>query len=286
VTSGPIIQTNIDDQYEIGDIIQANGSTHQLNLQVLSSGKADDFLSYVIVYRNGEIFKLWDLRADKSRKFDESIELRETEKAWYVVKAYGSKAVEDPTSLDILSLCKKTSKSDFPDFSGDKHDVCITSPFYFRPTDEIDPEPLISNIDLKLIDPISGKTIQDAEIEVLVNGEKTNSYKIENGHLKFTMPIQGVILIKADGYPEIRRGLYLDYLPHRELIEELANGDWRINLKDGSLYNSGEVPWEAFNFEKTKNLLSEVDWKIEMKTNERDDQWEAFEKIFKVETHE
>jgi hypothetical protein len=32
--------------------------------------------------------------------------------------------------------------------------------------------------------------------------------------------------------------------------------------------------------------LSEVDWTIEMKANERDDQWEAFEKIFKVETHE
>lgn len=280
VTSGPIIQTNIDAQYEIGDVIKSGNAVHRLKINALASGKADDFLSYVIVYKNGEIFKLWDLRAEKSRKFDESIELVETEKAWYVVKAYGSKAVEDPTSLDILSLCKKTAKSDFPDFSGDKHDVCITSPFYFRPADEIDPEPLISTIDLQLIDPLSGEIIQDAEIEVLLKGEKINTYKMENGHLKFSMPIQGMIMIKAEGYPEIRRGLYLDYIPHRKLIEELANGDWRSNLKDGALYNSGEVPWEAFNYEKTRDILSEVDWTIEMKANEREDQWETFDALF------
>ncbi len=285
VTSGPIIQTNIDQQYEIGDIIQADGGIHHLNLKVLSSGKTDDYLSYVIVYRNGEIYKLWDLRTEKPRKFDESIELKEKERAWYVVKAYGSKAVEDPASLDILSLCKKTTNGDFSDFSGNKHDVCITSPFYFHPTGETDPLPMESDIDLKLIDPLSGKFIENAEIEVLVKGEKINTHKLVGGHLKFTMPIQAWIKITAEGYPEIRRGLYLDYLPHRDIIEELANGDWRSNLKDGELYTSGEVPWEAFNFEKTKEVLAEVDWQIEMKPNERDDQWESFEKIFKTQSH-
>lgn len=285
VTSGPIIQTNIDAQYEIGDIIPSDGAKHLLNINVLASGKADDFLSYVIVYRNGDIHKLWDLRAEKPRKFDESIELVEKEKAWYVVKAYGSKAVAEPASLDVLALCKKTAHAEFPDFSGDKHDVCITSPFYFRPSGVIDPKPMESKIDLKLIDPLSGKFIENAEIEVLVKGEKIDTHKLHGGHLKFTMPIQAWIKIKAEGYPEIRRGLYLDYIPHRDLIEELANGDWRSNLKDGELYTSGEVPWEAFNFEKTKEVLSEVDWKIEMKTNERDDQWESFEKIFKTQSH-
>jgi hypothetical protein len=280
VTSGPIIQTNIDHQYEIGDIIQADGSIHQLNVKVLSSGKAEDFLSYVIIYRNGEIHKLWDLRNEKPREFDESIKLKETEKAWYVVKAYGSKAVQDPASLDILSLCKKTAHGDFPDFSGDKHDVCITSPFYFRPEGVTDPEPMESNIKLQLIDPGSSKMIENAEIEVLVKGKKINTHKLEGGHLKFSMPIQAWIKITAEGYPEIMRGLYLDYLPHLKLIEELANGDWQSNLKDGELYNSGEVPWEAFNYEKTREVLSDVNWKIEMKINERDDQWESFEKLF------
>lgn len=280
VTSGPIIQTNIDDRYEIGDVILAGSDNHQLNISALASGNSDDFLSYVIVYRNGEIHKLWDLRKEKPRKFDESINLKETEQAWYVVKAYGSKAVEDIASLDILSLCDKSEHGVFPDFSGDIHDVCITSPYYFRPMGVEDPDPMVSNIELKLIDPESGDFIEEAALEVLVNGETINRHQLEGGSLSFSMPIQGWIRIRVEGYPEIRRGLYLDYLPHLKLLEELASGDWRSTLEKGYLYTAGEVPWEAFNYEKTREILSNVNWEIEMKSNERDLRWESFDSLF------
>jgi len=64
------------------------------------------------------------------------------------------------------------------------------------------------------------------------------------------------------------RSLYLDYLPHRDLIEKLASGKWRdeFDVK----FNAGEVPWDAFNFEKTKKLLSDVKWEIKLEPNERD----------------
>ena len=132
---------------------------------------------------------MWDLRSEKPRKFIETIQLSESESAWYVIKAYGSKAVQDPASLDILSLSKKTENSNIPDFSGDKHDVCITSPFYFRPAGIEDPEPMESDIDLELVDPSTGRFIENAKIEVLVNGELINSYNLEGRQLKFSMPI-------------------------------------------------------------------------------------------------
>ena len=81
-------------------------------------------------------------------------------------------------------------------------------------------------------------------------------------------------------FPEITRCLYLDYAPHLELMEELASGDWRNNIQDGQLYNPGEVPWAAFNFGKTIEVVKEVDWRIEMKTNERDQLWKQFEERF------
>ena len=97
------------------------------------------------------------------------------------------------------------------------------------------------------------------------------------------MPINAMIEIRGSGYPVIRRGLYLDYKPHLELIEELASGDWL--RKDGrdELFVPGEVPWEAFNYDKTKEVLSEVQWDIEMSLNERDPHWEEFEALFDLQ---
>ena len=113
-----------------------------------------------------------------------------------------------------------------------------------------------------------------------MNGETINRHQLEGGSLSFSMPIQGWIRIRVEGYPEIRRGLYLDYLPHLKLLEELASGDWRSTLEKGYLYTAGEVPWEAFNYEKTREILSNVNWEIEMKSNERDLRWESFDSLF------
>lgn len=281
VTSGPIIQTNIDNAYEIGDVIPLDNRSHKMNLNVLASGKADDYLSWVIVYRNGQVYKVWDVRADKTRKFNNSIELKETENAWYVVKAYGAKAVDDPKDLNIMDLCVKKEHMDFPDFSGDSHDVCITSPFYFREVGTKPVQALISQVNLKLYDPSTGEEIENAEINTFVQGQKISSHTLKDGALQFEIPIHALLKIKAQGYPEITRCLYLDYPPHLELLEELASGDWRNSLKDGYLYHPGEIPWEAFHYEKTKEVLSHVNWMIEMKPNVRDGLWEQFEGRFK-----
>lgn len=281
VTTGPIVQANIDDRYEIGDVIPLDDLSHVLNIHVLASGRADDYLTHVIVYRNGRVHQHWDLRAEKTRVFDESIELKETEKAWYIVKAYGSKAGAVPGNLDIMDLCVKKEDVALPDFSGSKHDICITSPFYFSKDGDQAAEAMISEVDLRLYDPSTGDVIDNAEIAVFVLGQKIASHSLTNGQLKFRIPIHAVLKIKASAHPEITRCLYLDYPPHLELLEELASGDWRTGLQDGQLYNSGEVPWEAFSYDKTKEVLSRVDWKIEMKANERDHLWKDFEERFK-----
>jgi hypothetical protein len=280
VSSGPIVQANIDKSYEIGDIIPLDDKSHRLNLNVLASGDIDDYLTHVIVYRNGRVYQHWDLRADPTRTFEEAIEIKETEKAWYVVKAYGSKAGAVPGNLDILDLCIKKEGEALPNFSGDRHDVCITSPFYFRNEGDQSPQGMISEVNLKLIDPSSGNRIKNAEVAVFVQGQLIESHTLTDGQLKTRIPIQALLKIKAPDYPEITRCLYLDYPPHLELLEELASGDWRTGLKDGLLYNPGEVPWEAFNFDKTKEVLANVNWSIAMKYNERDILWEEFEEIF------
>ena len=104
---------------------------------------------------------------------------------------------------------------------------------------------------------------------------------MKDGNGSFTMPVNGFLKIKAKGYPTIYRSLYLDYPPHQQLLEELATGNWLKKYDSIRKFSPGEVPWEEFHFEKTKQILSNVDWTIEMTPNERDDLWENFEGIFK-----
>ncbi len=277
VTSGPIIMANIDDQYNFGEVIRIDDQKHTLHIEALASGDMDEYLSYIIVYRNGEIFKHWDVRAEKPRKFEHSLEIIENEQAWYVVKAYGKKAWEDPAHLDILGVCNKKSNKEIPPYNGDRHDVCITSPFYFWPEGSADPEPLVSEVSLSLISS-TGENIDNASIDIIVNGTTVNTVSIQEGTVHFNMPVHGILRIVTPDNKTIHRGLFLDYKPHLNLVEKLASGQW---LEDESeKYSEGEVPWSAFNYEKTKELLSRVDWEIVFTPNERDHLWADFEDHF------
>lgn len=92
--------------------------------------------------------------------------------------------------------------------------------------------------------------------------------KVISGKANFAMPVNGLLKINVEGYPVVYRSLYLDYLPHRDLIQTLASGKWRDNYD--VTFHPGEVPWDAFNFERTKRVLSNVKWEINLKQNERD----------------
>lgn len=280
VSSGPILKVNIDEKYKIGDIIRIDGSKHTLNIEAFASGDKDDYLSYIIVYRNGEIFKLWDIREDKSRNFRESLDITEDKQAWYVTKAYGRKAWEDPENLDILKVCDKSQGKAYPPFNGDLHNICITSPFYLWPEGVEDPAAMESDVNLSLHS-ASGEKIAHAMIDILVKDSVIKTVELANGNAKFTMPVHGLLRISTSDSKTIYRGLYMDYQPHRDLLEKLASGRWMDDYSEK--YNSGEVPWKAFNFEKTKEILSEVDWQIVFTPNSRDPLWEDFDALFRKE---
>jgi hypothetical protein len=82
-----------------------------------------------------------------------------------------------------------------------------------------------------------------------------------------------VLQIRAPGHPVLHRSLYLDYAPHRASIEELATGRWLDRNDWRRVLKPGQLPWEAFRFDETKLMLSDVDWVIELEENERDEAW-------------
>src|SRR6266542_2413462 len=169
------------------------------------------------------------------------------------------------SELDVMKVCEKKL---FPDFGNAQHDVAITSPFYFWANGVNDPQPLISKIDLTVTAPQNNPAFKNVTVDVLANGKKINTLHLKNGAGSFTMPVSDLLKISAEGYTPIYRTLYLDYPPQQELIEELATGNWQKKYDSTTKFNSGEIPWEEFHFEKTRQILSQVNWKIGLRMKE------------------
>jgi len=280
VTSGPLVFTDLDNKYRPGDELPANGAGHNLHIDAYASGDADDYLTWLVVFRNGQIHKLWDLRAEKPRHYVTELPVQESSHAWYVIKAYGRKSWELSENLDVMAVCRKIEQGVFNATDNNERDICLTSPYYFRPPGASEPAALESQVAITLLHPVTGQALPQGAIEVQLNGTVIGAHPLKNGKVSFSMPCNAILKISAPGLTPITRCLYLDYPPQQKLIETLANGSWLQQNNWQNTMHPGQVPWEAFHFDKTKEILTNVDWIIVMQPNERDALWKDFETLF------
>jgi hypothetical protein len=208
VTSGPTAFLDIDGQFQIGDVVPADEEVRELSITALASGEKDDYLSYVLVIRNGEIHKLWDLRKDKLRKSELSLEISETEDAWYVVKVYGREAPGDTALLDVMSVCERISDGSLGKAVSQENNIFLSSPFYFRTGDSVEPEPLRSEVRLSVVRPDSNNPVEKGAVSILTLDGLRQTIPLQRGRAQFEMPVNGLLRIEADGYPTIHRSLF------------------------------------------------------------------------------
>jgi len=268
-TSGPVLFADVDGRYGLGDTVPSGTGRRVLNIEAFASGDREDFLSYVAVFRNGELLRIWDLRKDRPRHFHTGMTLQEKKQAWYAVKAYGRRAWEDPRNLDVTRVCEKIQKGSFTGGGGER-DVCITSPIYFRPPEGREAGPFMSKVSLTVSSPAGRKPVPNSTVRLFVDGEEIRKISMPSGKAEFEMPVRAVLLIEAQGYPSIRRSLFLDYPPHRNLVEILSSGRWLTQKGRQTMLQAGQVPWEAFGMKEAKKLLGRVRWVIPLEINERD----------------
>jgi hypothetical protein len=287
VTSGPIVLASIDaggpgakgrsPLYEPGDVVPADGRSRTLHVRAFSSGARGDRLSYVVLFRNGRIHKLWDLRSRPTRRLETRWPLRETEPAWYVLKAYG-RTERAPDQLDVRAVVARITAGRFEGRWPADSAVALTSPFYFRlPGTPPDPTPLVSRVRLLLVDAATGEPVKDATVHVRVEGRTVESRAAVDGRAELRVPVHSVLVLEAPRRPTLHRTLYLDYPPQRARVEHLANGGWLASFGGRERLRPGQVPWEAFDFAGTKADLSEVDWTLPWAANERDAGWDALD---------
>ncbi len=273
VTSGPIVLARMDGRDEVGSVLTADGTPHRLRIEAYSSGERDDVLSYVLVLRNGAVHRVWDLRPRGVRRFEEELPVHETQRAWYVVKAYGKEA-PDAAQLDVREVCRRIVAGSLEAALPARASVALTSPFYFRPSDAPpDPAPLESHVRLHLVDPRTHEPAERAHVAIVEAGKVLAEVDAVGGTAELKMPVGAALRIEAPGHPPIHRSLYLDYAPHRALLEELATGRWLDRNGWRRILKPGQVPWEAFRFPETRAALADVDWVIPVEDNERDEAW-------------
>ena len=293
VTSGPVVLASIEEgrertgaekpgtaaaeRYEPGDVVPADGRSRALRIEAFASGESEDRLSYVVLFRNGRIHKLWDLRAEAPRRFSESVDVSETGRAWYVLKAYGA-TKRPPEQLDVRAVVRQLATGTFTGSWPGDSPVALTSPFYFRGASEpAAPPPLVSQVRLRLEDETGG-LVSDARVRVRVNGREVAQVSAPRGEAELRVPVQAVLVLEAVGRPTLRRVLYLDYPPQRARLERLASGRWLDASGGRDRWQPGQVPWAAFDLEGARRDLADVEWTIRWQPNERDPLWSDFER--------
>lgn len=280
VTSGPIILASVDGRYRVGDVVPADGTARTLRIQAFASGDPEDHLTYLILFRNGRIHRLWDLRDEKPRKLEQELTLRETGRAWYVLKAYGRNSDRPPEALDVMAVCDRIAEGRPGPALPKESDVALTSPFYFRPGGVGEPTPVRSRVRLTTVDPETGARVGTGTVQVRLLGRVLGTHELSEGRAELTMPVNAILELDVPGYPRLHRSLYVDYTPYRDLLERLAAGRWLDGYGGRDGLQPGQVPWEAFHLDEARKVLSEVDWTIALRANERDPLWARFEGLF------
>jgi len=147
-----------------------------------------------------------------------------------------------------------------PDYEyTDKSGICLTAPIYFNASDWRSPNPIISNIHGKVVDK-KGKPLKNLYVEIWNIDEKISSLKTDNkGEFYVKAPATLDVRFTLPNGQKEQQWLFYEYPPLRELIEDTYTISWANKYSD---IKGSYMPWEAFNFDKIKDTLKEINWTI------------------------
>ncbi len=254
MTSGPFVIFTADDgQHRMGDSIQLDHPGHQLEVEAWSDPDPAEFLSGIIVYRNGERILTEDLREQKTRHHRLILPVKEHgERAWYVVKVYGSTYPTEDRFLDVFSYATLCEEEPHTEYQAIKQ-VALTNPIYFVPKGWTPTGPVQCHLHLETI---PGAHIVIEELGVMQAEITADSH----GRAETTVSPLADLTITAAGIAPMKRSIFLDYAPVRQHVEYCYSGQWRGQTRSGML--PGQVPWSGFAWAALRESLQEIHWCI------------------------
>jgi len=251
---------NVDKKLPPGSELPADGKKHTIQVEVFSESAADEYVSFLVLYRNGEIIEKVDLRKEKKRVARHKFVVNENETAWYVVKSYGKVYPSDPKQFDVMAYaeaCLTKPNKDYPKNTG----ISMTAPIYFNGPDWKAPESLVSHIIAKVVDK-DGMPLKSINLEIWNIAEKIAEVTTDDqGHFEINAPATiDVRYTLPDGKKE-QQWLFYEYPPLLDLIEDTYTLKWTSAYP--GIYG-GQMPWSAYHYDEIKEVLKEVHWTIQM----------------------
>lgn len=265
LSSGPVAMLSVNDgEYQMGDHVPADGTPVHLCIEVWADPDPEQFISHVIVYRNGAIYRHIDLTKNASpqpmRQFRTRLAVAEAgDRAWYVVKAYGADWPEKAEQFDVMGYAKSCESQKNTDYVTRKK-VAITNPVYFTPKGWQPPAPVVGDATIRVRrqgQPVAGVTIRATNLDVPIATAVTD----QAGVVRMKLPPTAEIHIEQAGLPAMHKSIQLDYDPVNDCIESCFSGKWRTA---SSTLSPGQVPWSAFRFRELRDRLEKIDWTIEL----------------------
>jgi hypothetical protein len=242
-----------------GSTFTADGIKHTLNVEVFSEPDSDEFVSYIVMYRNGKVVEKRDFRKQKMKSIKTQFQISENETAWYVVKSYGRVYPKKEIQFDVMAYADQILQdpnSDYVNNSG----VSLTAPIYFNATGWTEPAKIISEIHGEVADktglPLKGLRVEIWNIDEKLAELVTDDYGRFSLHAPATIDVRFTL----PGGQKEQQWLFYEYPPLLDLIEDTYTIGW---AKEYPQVQGGNIPWKAFHYDEIRNVLKQVNWKIQ-----------------------
>ena len=263
MTSGPILMAKSDGKFLPGEKIVNDGKLHSIKVFAKSHPDPEEYLSWLVLYRNGKPVEIVDIEDRKLRSYEHEFIFKVDAGAreWYVVKIYGKGRPPSKEFVDIMAYCELCEKEPHYEYTMIKQ-AAFTNPFYFEPEGFSCPmifTPPLSGI----IRDEQGKPLQNIVVTLIENGRTANSVITDRtGAYRFdSVSLLSEIEISGPGCAKATKSIYLDYPPLMKYFEHIYSGRWAISNKN---IKPGQVPWAVFQFIELRKIVANIEWDLTM----------------------
>ncbi len=263
MTSGPVLMTKADGKFLPGEKIVNDGKRHSIKVFAKSHPAPEEYLSWLVLYRNGRPVEIVDIEDRKLRSYEHEFMFKVDAGAreWYVVKVYGKDRPPSREFVDIMAYCELCEKEPHYEYTKIEQEA-FTNPFYFEPEGFSSPtvfRPQLSGI----ISDEKGNPLENIVVTLIEDGRTSESVVTDrNGVYRFdSVSLLSEIEISGSGCTKATKSIYLDYPPLMKYFEYIYSGKWTISNKN---IKPGQVPWAVFKFSELRKIVANIEWDLTM----------------------
>lgn len=248
----------VDGDLPPGSVLVADGKKHYLDVTVYSEPGKDEYISWLVLYRNGKVAGKLDFRKQKKRKITHRFIVQDEETAWYVVKSYGKNYPQKEIQFDVQAYarqCLSCPDNDYTKNTG----ISFTAPVYFDSGGWTPPPPLISSVHGRIINN-EGTPLRNLPVEIWNIDKKIADLNTDDeGSFELIAPATIEVRFTSPDGIKVQKWLFYEYPPLLDLVEDTYTISW---AKKYPGLKGGQMPWEAFHYDEMIEVLKDVRWTI------------------------